>query len=151
VIRDVAIHLLNRVVAPEVGWAPFEESHDLLGEVVPVIPEVAGVYVLMAEATHFTYPAGACSVFYIGMASNLRNRLTDHRKFTLAVRAGRVGAETRYYPRYEWSANHGSMVAWSLRPRSNSAWTPKDVESQLLREFALAFRAPPLANSQSAW
>jgi hypothetical protein len=29
--------------------------------------------------------------------------------------------------------------------------TPKTVETELLREFGLGFRAPPAANSQSAW
>lgn len=103
----------------------------------------------MSNATHFTYPAGACSVFYIGMASNLQKRLGDHRKFTLQLKAGEISE--RFYPRYEWAVNHGAMATWSVRPRRNSALDPKAAETHLLREFALAFRAPPLANSQSAW
>jgi hypothetical protein len=127
------------------------EVVDLLGDVPPLVPASAGVYILLAESTHFTYPAGGTSVFYIGMASNLRTRLGDHRRFTNGLRNGRIEPGERYYPRYEWGANHGAMVAWSVRPRSNSANNQKAVESELLREFALAFRAPPLANSQSAW
>lgn len=150
-IRDVAIHHLNLAVMSQAGWQPFTELHDLLSDPPPTIPSVQGVYVLMADATQFTYPAGGSSVFYIGMATSLSSRLRDHRKFTLHLRTGAVEAGTRYYPRYEWAANHGAMVAWSPRPRSNSILTPKLLESELLREFGLAFRAPPLANSQSAW
>lgn len=148
-IRDIAVHHLNAVVMSEIGWSPFVELHDLLGESAPELPGSAGVYILLAESTHFTYPAGGSSVFYIGMASNLRSRLSDHRRFTLQLRSGHV--ENRYYPRYEWAANHGALAGWSARPRRNSTMTPKAVEAELLREFALGFRAPPVANSQSAW
>ena len=150
-IRDVAVHHLNLAVMEEAGWNPFTEIHDLLGEHIPDIPPAQGVYILMSEGTQFTYPAGGCSVFYIGMAANLNVRLRDHRKFSLQLRSGAVEAGRRYYPRYEWATNHGAMATWSTRPRSNSILTPKKLESSLLREFGLAFRAPPLANSQSAW
>jgi hypothetical protein len=150
-IRDIAVRHLNAVVMEEYGWPCFTEAHDLLGEVSPVVPTVGGVYVLLADSTHFTYPAGATSVFYIGMASNLRNRLSDHRRFTLKLRSGAIDEDERFYPRYEWAANHGAIVAWSPRPRSNSALKPKDVEYELLRQFGLGFRAPPVANSQDAW
>lgn len=150
-IRDVAIHHLNLAVMTEIGWSPFTDSVDLLGEPGPAVPASGGVYVVMSDATHFTYPAGACSVFYIGMASNLQKRLSDHRKFTLQLKAGDHDIGERFYPRYEWAANHGAMATWSVRPRRNSALGPKAAEDELLREFALTFRAPPLANSQSAW
>jgi len=85
------------------------------------------------------------------MASDLQKRLSDHRKFTLQLKAGDHDIGERFYPRYEWAANHGAMATWSVRPRRNSALSPKAAEDELLREFALTFRAPPLANSQSAW
>lgn len=150
-IRDVGIHHLNLAVMEEAGWQQFTEAHDLLAEQPPAIPGLQGVYILMANATHFTYPAGGSSVFYIAWQQVWSSRLRDHRKFTLQLRSGTVEAGRRYYPRYEWAANHGAMVAWSPRPGSNSTLTPKHLESNLLREFGLAFRAPPLANSQSAW
>ena len=103
----------------------------------------------MSERTLFTYPAGGTSVFYVGMASNLKARLLDHRKFSRQVKDGE--ATNRYFPRYEWAANHGAIASCSVRPRKNSVMTPKDVESLLLATFGEAFRAPPLANSQSAW
>ena len=148
-IRDVAIYLLNHLEMAQTGWAPFEATADLLGSESPVFPTSAGVYILVSERTLFTYPAGATSVFYIGQASNLRARLGDHRKFTRHIRDGE--ASGRYYPRYEWAANHGALVTYSVRPLVNSTLTPKAMESQLLRTFALAFRAQPVANSQSAW
>lgn len=150
-IRDIAVRHLNLAVMPERGWRPFVDLADLLGDSPPDVPTAGGVYILLAEKTHFTYPAGATSVFYIGMATNLQKRLADHRKFTLRLRDGSHEEGERYYPRYEWAANHGALVTWSIRPRRNSAHDPKTVEYALLREFGLGFRAPPLANSQSAW
>ncbi len=148
-IRDVAVYLLNNLEMDQMGWAPFEATADLLGSESPVFPISPGVYLLMSERTLFTYPAGATSVFYIGQASNLRTRLRDHRKFTRHIRDGE--ASGRYFPRYEWAANHGALVTYSVPPRVNSTLTPKAMESQLIRTFALAFRAQPVANSQSAW
>lgn len=148
-IRDVAIYFLNHLVMEEQGWDPFESSVDLMGGEPPNVPSAGGVYVLMSERTLFTYPAGATSVFYIGQASNLRSRLAAHRKFSQQVRDGK--APNRYFPRYEWAANHGAFVTYAVRPRANSVLTPKTMESELLRTFAAGFRAQPLANSQSAW
>ena len=148
-IRDVAIYLLNHVAMDDSGWERFEHSCDLLSDEVPQMPTGGGVYILMSERTLFTYPAGASSVFYIGMAMNLKSRLLDHRKFSRQVKNGE--AATRYFPRYEWAANHGAIATYAVRPRKNSTMTPKDIESLLLAKFGEAFRAPPLANSQSAW
>ena len=116
------------------GWARFEHSFDLLSDDLPEIPSSAGVYILMSERTLFTYPAGASSVFYIGLASDLKVRLLDHRKFSHQVKNGE--AATRYFPRYEWAANHGAIATYAVRPRKNSTLKPKDIESLLLASSA---------------
>ncbi len=138
------MYFLNHLVMDQQGWSRFESSIDLMGSDPPVLPSAGGVYVLMSEKTLFTYPAGATSVFYIGQASNLQARLASHRKFSQDVRDGK--APNRYYPRYEWAANHGALVADAVRPRVNSVISPKAMESHLLCVFAEGFRAQPLAN-----
>ncbi len=125
-IRDAAIYLLNHVAMSESGWGEFQHSFDLLSEELPSIPSAAGVYILMSERTLFTYPAGGTSVFYVGMASNLKARLLDHRKFSRQVKDGE--ATNRYFPRYEWAANHGAIASCSVRPRKNSVIDGRDGE-----------------------
>lgn len=106
------------------------------------VPGTAGAYVLLAGlGVMFMYPRYQSSVFYIGQATNLRNRLKDHSTYILEAKHRR--RHTLYYPVYEYGAAFGCRYAY-IRARRRD---PKLMEQDLLAMFAEQYRAWPVANS----
>jgi hypothetical protein len=111
------------------------------------IPEVAGVYILLAaDGFTFPYPRQSSSVFYIGQATNLRKRLYTHLRFARQARDDR--RETLYWPRYEYAAAFGGFYTWM---RTKGIESPKFLEEEVLCRFAEQYRSWPVANGMGAW
>ena len=150
-IRDAAVYLLNHLVLTPNGWDPFELTFDLGNkDALREVPNSPGVYLLSTPGHFFAYPGGYSSVLYIGRSTGsqgLRRRLSDHHKYTEQVRDGSAG--TRFYARYEWAATYGALASYVCSPQGEGE--AKGIEHELLRVFADAFRAAPVANAQSAW
>ena len=111
------------------------------------LPEDAGAYVLIARpGVSFDYPGGKSPVFYIGMATSLVDRLSEHLKHSkAAAHARRVPL---YWPRYEYAARFGGRYA------TINTWqrmTPRALEEELIAGFASRFKAFPVANSAGSW
>lgn len=111
------------------------------------IPERPGAYILLARPGFtFMYPRRNSSIFYIGQARNVQQRLRLHLLFGREARDHRK--ETLYWPRYEWAAAFGARYTVILcRPRERS----KRLEEDLLAMFAEHYRAWPIANGVGGW
>jgi hypothetical protein len=111
------------------------------------IPKDGGVYILLASpGITFMYPQRRSSVFYIGQAKNLRNRLHFH--LLCAEEAKNNRKETLYWPRYEYAAAFGARYTFILKkPRENS----KELEDDVLACFAEHYRCWPVANGIGSW
>jgi hypothetical protein len=126
------------------GQAPVRDFWSLKNQQVP---EGAGAYVLLAApGVRFTYPRRDSSVFYIGQATNLRERLLQHVRYALEARQRR--RRTLYYPRYEYAAEFGCRYTYvRCRPRQE----PRVLEDVLLAAFAMRYRSWPVANGAGSW
>ncbi|MCJ7744024.1 MAG: hypothetical protein MUO99_05635, partial [Dehalococcoidales bacterium] len=82
----------------------------------------------------------------IGKSANLRQRITEHKKFYLQARD--KPRYKYYYPRYEYAAAHGCKICWIT---CSSAQSAKNLEDNLLITFANYYKAKPVANNQQAW
>jgi hypothetical protein len=112
------------------------------------VPEGPGVYIMQAEDTEYPYPWRKSRVFYIGSASNLRQRLWGkHRTFCLEIWQGRAGGDY-YYPIYEYAAYHGCKVCWMTCEDTEDA---RSLENNCIVYFANHCGARPVANSRGAW
>jgi len=114
------------------------------------VPAKPGVYIMISDRTGYVYPwsgkKGKSRVFYIGRSRNLRNRLEEHRKYCAEVED--FPKFDYYYPRYEYAAFHGCNVSWKACRSEHAA---RDLEHDLLVDFAKYYGAKPVANGQSAW
>jgi excinuclease UvrABC nuclease subunit len=118
-------------------------------ELLPLdsVPAAPGVYIFSARPGHrFAYPRGRSPVFYIGRSTNLRRRLTTHRRFILQAREDRHLQQ--YWPRYEYGASFGCRVTVIVTRRGDTAAT---LESQLLSLFAAQYGVWPVANGVGVW
>jgi len=111
------------------------------------IPQTGGVYILLASpGVTFMYPRRRSSVFYIGQAKNLRNRLYSHLHFAEEAKNNR--RQTLYWPVYEYAAAFGARYTFILnKPRES----PKKLEDDILACFAEHYRSWPVANSAGSW
>jgi excinuclease UvrABC nuclease subunit len=116
------------------------------------IPEEPGAYIMLSDNTEYIYPwsesRGKSRVYYIGQASNLRDRLATHKKFCLEAKGNPNPSYYYYWPRYEYAAYHGCNICWVTCKSKQEA---KQTEENLLFDFANYYGAKPVANSQSAW
>jgi hypothetical protein len=111
------------------------------------IPKIGGVYILLASpGVTFMYPRRRSSVFYIGQAKNLRNRLYFHLHFAEEAKNNRK--ETLYWPYYEYAAAFGAR--YTFIP-SMSRENPKKMEDDVLACFAEHYRSWPVANGAGGW
>jgi hypothetical protein len=120
---------------------------DLMHLDVSDIPRKPGVYIMIAKQTAFIYPNGCSPVFYIGMSQGLFNRLVGHRKKIQEAQSKSTRSRNCYRPLYEYAAKFGVEVAVVEGFKDG----PRELESRLLAEFAIQFRAPPVANSAVNW
>jgi hypothetical protein len=113
------------------------------------IPASPGVYFLIARpGVRFLYPTSMSSIFYIGQASSLRRRLSDHLKYSTHVRENRRVTHSLYWPRYEYAGAHGGRYCFI---RTWQGCTPKALEDIVLARFAKRYRAFPVGNGAGAW
>lgn len=111
---------------------------------VPIEP---GAYVLIAVKGQFKYLGGMSSVFYIGKASKLRQRLRRHkRKFKEATNKNR--SHPIYRPVTEYAAEYGAIVAVL---QADEETCERELEFLLLAEFVAKFRGLPIANHAVNW
>lgn len=116
------------------------EFRDLLSWDKEEITKDAGVYVLLADKTVFSYPGGDSAIFYIGQSNRLRRRLRHHKdRITKASSPDRE--HVIYMPVYEYAAKFGAQVAVLVSEE------PRKTEFQLLAHFAKTFQSLPVANS----
>lgn len=149
-LRDAGIYLLNSVVMNPLQTA-FETAVNPRDTAPASLPTDKGVYVFLAPGHHFDYPGGSTSIMYIGKAESargLRRRLSTHFQCINLLCEGENYGE-RFYPLYEWAATYNPLVTYCAV--DDPDFTAKDVEYELLRVFCDAYRATPVANSQSAW
>ena len=128
------------------GW--FDTNDDmyntfnLLEDEASDIPDEPGAYVLgTRDGTMITYPWGVSPIYYIGKASNLRNRLSDHKKHTLGAKKDHT--ERAWWPRYQYGAAFGADCVWYLAHDDND---PQNLEARLVESFYWAYGAIPVAN-----
>ena len=124
------------------AW-PDAAPTDLLEADNADLPTEAGAYVLgTVGETMLVYPWASSPIYYIGMASNLRQRLLLHRKYIQA-------AEENYWdhwwwPRYQYGAAFGASCVWF----TSSETSAKELEATLVNDFYLRFGSIPVANTQ---
>ena len=111
------------------------------------IPSGPGAYILLSNPeVKFTYPDGKSSVFYIGMATNLKSRLEQHLKYSKEARDDRK--LTLYWPRYEYMAKFGGRYTFV---ETWQGMKPKALEDILLSTFAKHYKSFPTANGAGSW
>ena len=119
-----------------------ESTFDLLEDEKSDIPDEPGAYILgTADGTMITYPWGVSPIYYIGKASNLRNRLSVHRKHTLGARNDHQ--EDTWWPRYQYGGAFGADCVWYL---AHDDHDPQNLEATLIESFYLTYGAIPVAN-----
>lgn len=124
------------------GWYTY--LFDLLADDYEDDPPTnsGGAYVLgTSDGTMLTYPWGSSSIFYIGKANNLSQRLSFHRNAILG--AQKDHAEGHWWPRYQYGAAFGAMCAYYSR---NGPQNVQNIEAVLITSFYEAFGSIPTAN-----
>lgn len=125
------------------GWFDTKdglETFNLLEDKVLDIPDESGAYVLgTADGTMLVYPWGTSPIYYIGMASSIRTRLSSHRNFT--EKAIKDHTEN-WWPQYQYGAAFGTSCVWYLSKEKD----PKNVETTLIDSFYQTYGAIPVAN-----
>jgi predicted GIY-YIG superfamily endonuclease len=111
------------------------------------IPPSSGVYIFLAKpGLSFQYPRNKSPIYYIGQATNLRQRLNEH--FTYSYQAKYKRVRERYWPRYEYTASFGGrytvIQTWQ-------GMTSKSLERKILNLFADKYRSFPIANGAGSW
>ena len=127
------------------GWFDTKDSmdtFDLLEDEVSDIPDEPGAYVLGAgNGTMITYPWGVSPIYYIGKASNLRNRLSGHKKHTLGAKNDHE--KEYWWPRYQYGAAFGADCVWYI---AHNDMDPQNLEARLVESFYWAYGAIPVTN-----
>ena len=111
------------------------------------IVSAPGVYVLLGpEGTPYRYPRGASPVFYIGESSTLADRIDRHRLRTSTVQRGKAsGIE---WPRYEYAAAHGCLVA-AFPSLATTSKECRFIQDEVIALFAKFYGAPPIADASA--
>ncbi len=123
------------------GW--YTRLFDLLGDEIDLVPDVGGAYVLgTSDRTMLTYPWGVSPIFYIGKATNLKQRLLEHRKHIFGAR--RDHEEIYWWPRYQFGAAFGANCAYYSRRGPENV---QNIEARLITNFYDWFGSIPAANS----
>jgi hypothetical protein len=106
-----------------------------------------GAYILLAtDDSEFLYPKKDKSkVFYIGMSSNLRNRLKTHQKEIKRIQ--KMNFKDRwdnwYWEKYQYAASFGCEIfVFTTR----GVQTPKRLEREIIEHFYNQFYGKPVAN-----
>ena len=106
-----------------------------------VIPDHAGAYIIgSSDGTNFIYPWGSSPIFYIGQSKNIRKRILEHIKYTVAAKNEH---DDYWWPRYQYAASYGVSIAWySVRGTQN----PNKLEADLINNFYDMYGSIPTAN-----
>ena len=116
-------------------------TFNLLEDEESDIPDEPGAYILgTANDTMLVYPWGTSPIYYIGMASSIRTRLSSHRNFT--EKAINDHTEEWWLPQYQYGAAFGTSCVWYLSKEKD----PKNVEAMLIDSFYETYGAIPVAN-----
>ena len=121
-----------------------ESTFDLLEDEKSDIPDEPGAYILgTTDGTMIVYPWGVSPIYYIGKASNIRNRLSDHRKHTLGARNDHQ--EDSWWPRYQYGGAFGADCVWYL---AHDDHDPQNLEATLIESFYWTYGAIPVTNQK---
>ncbi len=151
------------------GWFDTNDGYNtfnLLEDEVSDIPDKPGAYVLgTRDGTMITYPWGVSPIYYIGKASDLRNRLLNHKKHTLGAKKDHTAGVRRmhqqdtgqkhirseqnkdhpergWWPRYQYGAAFGADCVWY----AHDDMDPQNLEARLIESFYWAYGAIPVTN-----
>ena len=127
------------------GWFDTNNGYNtfnLLEDEASDIPGKSGAYVLgTRDGTMITYPWGVSPIYYIGKASDLRNRLSGHKKHTLGAKNDHK--KEAWWPRDQYGAAFGADCVWYL---AYDDMDPQNLEARLVESFYWAYGAIPVAN-----
>lgn len=129
-------------------WSRFKfaKNYVVKGFDPVTIPQVPGVYVLCARDKKFDYPWGKSKIIYIGKSSDsLRNRLSNHHKYTKQAVENAREYHNLYYPVYEYGARFHAQYGYIT---ADTATDAGELEGKLLARFASLYGAIPVANNQ---
>ena len=116
-------------------------TFNLLEDEESDIPDEPGAYVLgTADDTMIVYPWGTSPIYYVGKASNIRNRLSTHKKHTRGAIDDHQKAS--WWPRYQYGAAFGADCVWYLAGDND----PQNLEATLIGSFYWTYGAIPVAN-----
>jgi hypothetical protein len=88
------------------------------------------------------YPNGTSPVYYIGSTSNLKQRLTGHRR-QHKHKSGWI-----YEARHEYGKVFGGRYCYL---QTWQGMTAKKLERLVVREFMKHYYAPPVTNGAQVW
>ena len=130
-----------RFCVNERGW--YTRLFDLLQDDVDAVADTGGAYVLgTSDGTMLTYPWGNSPVFYIGKATDLKERLSEHRRHICGAMENHD--ELHWWPRYQYGAAFGAHCAYYSRKGPENV---QNVEAALIESFYGVFGAIPAANA----
>lgn len=129
------------------GWFDTNNNNgyntfNLLEDEVSDIPDKSGAYVLgTRDGTMLTYPWGVSPIYYIGKASSIRNRLSEHKKFTLEAKNDHK--KESLVSRDQYGAAFGADCVWYI---AYDDMDPQNLEAKLVTRFYRVYGAIPVAN-----
>lgn len=109
------------------------------------IPAKPGAYIMLSHKTRFIYPNGTSKVIYIGMSSNLNNRIKGHFGHLNKIRTLPLNQikDHWYYSKYNYLDRFGCRVYWFINRRKES---PKELEGLILEAFYSKYHSLPIGN-----
>lgn len=125
---------------------PSDEIIDIEGDMnFQSIPKAKGAYLILSSKERFIYPSGKSRVIYIGMSSDLRERIKSH--IVNYDKLKGIPKNQRknfwYYSRYNYMVKYGSRIIWYT---TKGTETPKSLESKLIEDFYSQFHSLPIGN-----
>ncbi len=123
---------------------------DLESETIDSLTSLSGVYIIRSKRKYFPYPFGTSPIIYIGLASNLRRRLKEHRSDIENLRKSpkKDRGDLPYYSRFQYFITFGSKVHYfTTRGKQHE----KNLENKIMMAFYKRYGALPIGNGAFSW
>ena len=139
--RDLAF--LKKVIDQDFPDGEIPSLHDHYWKYE--VPEKPGAYILLSHGTRFIYPHGTSKVVYVGMSSNLKNRIDGHFRNLTKIRSIYLNQikDYWYYSRYNYLDRFGCKLYWFVNRKNE---TPKELESLIIEAFYSRYHSLPIGN-----